>query len=267
MIKGIGLGLRFPHFDSILKEDCETSWFEVLTDDFLNQGPHFKKLERLRETKPIVMHSIGMNLGGVSAFNQNYLSSLRELYKRFEPEWISDHLCWSSHEGQYHHDLLPIPRTDEALENLVQRVSYLQDFFGRQLVLENITSYVEFEESHMPETEFINALVDKTGCGILLDLTNVLVNSQNKKTSVKEYIENFPFKAVKQIHLAGGEYIDDVLVDTHGANVGDEDIELLKEVYKKHSTIPAMIERDIQLPSFEELEAERKKIEGAVHGL
>jgi uncharacterized protein (UPF0276 family) len=266
-INGMGLGLRFDHFDEIIESKPKTPWFEVIVEDFLSEGPHHKKLEKLREDYPIALHSIGLNLGGVDAFDIDHLNKFKEIYQRFEPNWISDHLCWSAINGVKHHDLLPIPRTQEALRNVCERISYFQDFFNRQLVIENITAYIDYQESVFSEIDFLTEIVKTTGCGLLLDITNARINAQNRKVDFKDYFESFPLESVKQIHLSGGSVDNGVLIDSHNSEVNAVDIEILSGILSKGYKIPAMIERDADIPSFEVLEEERKSISKASYEL
>ena len=278
-IKGVGVGLRFPHFDEILRGQPQIPWFEVVADDFLNKGPHHHKLAKLRENYPVAFHSLGLNLGGIDDFNKSYLKSLRELHERFEPRWISDHLCWSSYAGNYHHDLLPIPRTLEGIKNICCRIHFLQDYFGRQLVLENITSYLEYKNSEFSEIDFIRQIVEDTGCALLLDISNVIINHKNRGKDYREYFLKFPLEHVKYIHLAGGGYDGKLIIDTHGSEVQNEDINTLKNIYRKGFTRPVIIERDTDLPPFSSLkitrqmgktlslEEERKNIETKLYEL
>ena len=211
-IGGVGLGLRFPHFNEILKFDHEVPWFEVMTDDFLEDGPHHRKLEILRESKPIAFHSVGLNIGGVQEFDKKYLKKFKELYEFFQPELVTDHLCWSAHKGQYHHDLLPIPRTEEALQHVAGRITYLQDYFGRHLAFENITIYIDFRNSEFSEIEFLKKLVKLTGCGLLLDISNVVINHKNRELDYSAYFSNFPLESVAQIHVAGSDSSGSVII-------------------------------------------------------
>ena len=266
-IQGIGLGLRFPHFDTLLKNQPNVPWFEVISEDFLEEGPHHKKLEILRKDYPLVFHSIGMNIGGVDELNHGYLQSLKTLYEKFQPEWISDHLCWSRFGKKFHHDLLPIPRTQEGLDNAVTRINKLQDKFKTQLVVENITSYLEFKNQTFTESEFIHQILKRTGCHLLLDISNLLINETNKGLSAKDFIEALPKESIRQVHLSGGETIAGTLIDTHSQKVGTKDIEILKKLYTDGFKIPAMIEWDSSLPSFSELEAERQKVVRAINEL
>jgi len=263
-IEGFGLGLRFPHFDDILKNDHTVPWFEVITDDFLENGPHHEKLLKLRRDFPIVLHSIGLNVGGVDDLNQKYLEKFKNLFDIFKPAFISDHLCWSAHNGKYHHDLLPIPRTKEGLQNVCSRINLLQDFFNRELALENITAYVGYKESEYSEVDFIREIVKATGCKLLLDITNILINHVNREESPKSYFDNFPMEAVVQIHIAGGELSNGTVIDTHGSTVHKNDIEVLKKIISNGYDIPILLERDRNIPSFLALEKELAEIRDAI---
>jgi uncharacterized protein (UPF0276 family) len=267
MHKAIGLGLRLEHMDDIIEYQPKVPWFEILLDDFLHPGPHHQKLDEIVESYPIVFHSVGLNLGGVDQFDQKHLKKVRDLYEKYKPQWVSDHLCWSSYNGKFHHDLLPIPKTTEGLSNVVDRINYLQDFFQRQMVVENITSYIDFKNEEFQEIEFINRLVEKTNCGLLLDITNVIINHRNRNLDYKHYFHQFPLKHVKQVHLSGYAESDGVLIDSHSSRVNEEDISVLKSLYDQGFGFPAMIERDSELPDFFELEHERQSIEEAVYEL
>lgn len=264
-IEGIGLGLRFPHFEDILNGHPQTPWFEVLTDDFLDDGPHHDKLMTLRNDYPVTFHSTGMNICGTQDFNLNYLNKFKELYQKFQPVLITDHLCWSSHNGKYHHDLLPAPRTQAGLINTCERINYLQDFFKCPLALENITSYIDYRHSDYSEIEFISQVIKATGCKLLLDISNVIINNKNRNKKYYSYFADFPLDSVVQIHLAGGESNGKAIIDTHSNSVGSEDINILKNIYTQGFNIPVLIERDANLPAFSQLEEERKKIEAKLH--
>ena len=260
--EGVGVGLRFPHFNDILNSQPKSNWVEVMTDDFLSAGPHHDKLLALREQIPMAFHSVGLNIGGTDPFNGDYLKTFKDLYDKYEPFLISDHLCWSTHQGRYHHDLLPIPKTKEALVHVCRRIDELQNYFQRPLTVENITTYIDFKEEDFSEIDFIKTLQKTTGCFLLLDITNVRINHTNRKEDSSHYFDNFPLEEVRQVHLAGGQWDGDTLIDSHSHPVSTEDLDTLKELY--HSgrlKAPALIERDASLPSFKELEAERQNVE------
>jgi len=260
-IKGIGLGLRFSHFEDILKFEHQCPWFEVITEDFLQEGSHQHKLLKLRKKFPIAFHSVGLNIGGVDSIDLNYLKRLKFLYQKFEPTIVSDHLCWSSHQGKFHYDLLPIPRTRDGLNQVCERISFVQEYLDRELVIENITSYIEYKECDFEELDFLKAVSNKTGCFFLLDITNVLINFENRKKNPENFLMNFPLDRVKQIHLAGGTNKGNIIIDTHSEKVSPESILELQKIYQRGYDIPAIIERDSNIPPFLNLEEERQKIE------
>lgn len=267
IIKGIGVSLRFPHFDNILRKRHQIPWFEVIADDFLNEGPHHEKLLKLRENYSISFHSVGLNIGGVDHFNKNYLAGIKRQYEKFEPHWVSDHLCWSHHGGKYHHDLLPIPRTSQGLKNVCGRIHALQDYFKRQLLLENITSYLDYNDAEFSETDFIRQVIKNTDCALILDISNVVINHKNRNQNYWNYLEEYPMESVKYIHLAGGECKGRMMIDTHSTEVKEEDIDILKKIYRMRFQFPAIIERDSNLPLFEQFARERTEVEAATNGI
>ncbi len=216
----------------------------------------------LRANYPIVFHSIGFNIGGTQAFDLNYLSQFKTLYSKFKPELISDHLCWSAHEGNYHHDLLPIPRTSQSLTHVCDRIDFLQNYFERTMAVENITSYIDFKQTDIPEEDFITEIIKKTGCLLLLDITNLMINSKNKKFNPNSFLKKIPFDSIAYIHIAGGTQRGEIVIDTHGEAVPQSDLDLLKNVLNKRIDIPVLLERDANIPVFSELEYERSSIEG-----
>ena len=268
-LEGVGLGLRFDHFPDILANPPKTPWFEVIVEDFLSPGPQHAHLLTLRENKPIAFHSIGLNLGGISRFDIGLLGKYKDLYDKYQPKLITDHLCWSEHGGRFHHDLLPIVKTKEALKNVCERVSYLQDFFQRELCLENITSYIDYKDEDFGEIEFIEAMTQKTGCKLLLDISNVLINHNNRKLDPKDYFAQFPLHAVKQVHISGGSFDSDTgwMIDSHSDKVALDDIEILKALREKGLDAPVLVERDAEVPPFKDLEEERLEIERRVYGI
>ena len=257
---GVGLGLRFDHFDEILAAR-PTNWFEVIADDFLTPGPHHDKLTTIAETSPLVFHSVGMNLGGVDPLDETYLKRMVELHARYNPAWVSDHLCWTAHAGHHHHDLLPFPKTKEALHNVANRIKQVQDILGRQLAVENITSYIDFRDEEYSEGEFLTALVERTGCALLLDVSNIMINHRNRKHDPATYFADYPLNAVVQVHLAGGTIEEDVEIDAHTSSVHHQDIEMVASLYARGLNAPVMIERDANIPPFADLEAERRVVQ------
>lgn len=266
-IQGVGLGLRFQHLDSILETKPKVPWFEVILEDFLEDGFHHSQLEKIREDYPIVFHSVGLNLGGVDPFDQERLKLIKSLYEKYQPVWISDHLCWSSHNGHFHHDLLPIPKTKEGLRNIVQRVDYLQNFFNRTLVVENITSYVDYEIEDFSEIDFIKRCATESGCELLLDITNVTINYKNRNLNPTDFFSNFPMELVKQGHLSGSSFDGKFFIDSHSSAVKTHDIDFLNCIYIEGHNFPVMIERDTNIPDFSELFKERDSVERKINEL
>ena len=261
----MGMGLRFPHFDEILETKPKVPWFEVITDDFLSDSPAHEKLLKLRKDYPITFFSVAMNLGGVDRLDKSLINKLQELYSRYQPEWISDHLCWSAHGGLYHHDLMPIPKTKEALKNIIGRIQYLQDRFKRPLVLENITQYIQFKNEDYSEAEFIINILNSCGSYLLLDISNILINIQNNIVS-ESWIHLIPPDRIMQIHLSGTDTSSDVIIDSHSQKVTSGDISLTKKMLNNNPTIPILLERDVNLPNFITLEKERASIEHQIYG-
>lgn len=231
----------------------------MILEDFLTAGPHHQKLELLRADYPIVFHSVGLNIAGTDPFDLNLLQRYKDIYARFEPEWVSDHLCWSSNKGVYHHDLLPFPKTEEALKHVTKRVLFLQEFFEQTIVIENITSYLQLSDS-IAEPSFLNKLVAATDCELLLDISNVLINAANHHFDPSEFFEPLNMRAVRQIHLSGGAFDGVRMIDSHSSTVNELDIEVTRHLLRKHGPIPVLLERDDNIPSFQSLHDEMETI-------
>ena len=176
-IRGAGLSARPNHFESLNKGVQSISWLEILIDNFIDRPQAREPLEKLAQKYPLVFHCVGMSLASTDSLNQSYLKKVKELQKIFRPQWLSDHLCWVSHKGEYLHDLIPIPKNEESLNYLCERIDKIQDFFGEALVLENITEYLSYPQSQISDTEFLGELLSRTGCELLLDVTNLYINS------------------------------------------------------------------------------------------
>ena len=254
---GFGLGLRVEHYDAILAERPNVDWFEALTENYLVPGGkplHF--LTRIRERYPVVMHGVSLSIGSTHPLDREYLSKVKALAASVEPEWISDHLCWTGVNGKNAHDLLPLPYTEEALKNVVARVRTVQDILGRRLLLENVSSYVTFRDSTLTEWEFLKAVAEESDCLLLLDVNNIYVSSVNHEFDPLDYLHAVPVERVQQIHLAGHEDHGDYLIDTHDHPVRDEVWALYEAAVRRFGNVPAMIERDANIPPIAELCAE-----------
>ena len=254
VIEGFGLGLRPDHYASILEERPAVDWFEVLSENYMVAGGkplHF--LDRVRSEYPVVMHGVSMSIGSTQPLDLDYLRELKRLAERINPAWISDHLCWTGVAGKNMHDLLPLPYTEEAIGHVVERVAEVQEFLGQPILLENVSSYVTWTESTVPEWEFLTEVVGRTGCGLLLDVNNVYVSSQNHGFNALEFLKGVPAGSVRQIHLAGHSRNGDLLIDTHDHPVPQAVWDLYAETVALLGDIPTMIERDANIPPLGEL--------------
>ncbi|PCI56481.1 MAG: hypothetical protein COB34_06815 [Methylophilaceae bacterium] len=251
---GFGLGLRTEHYNTILETKPKVDWFEALSENYMIPGGkplHF--LDRIRADYPIVMHGVSLSIGSTTPFEQDYLRDLKKLADRIEPAWISDHLCWTGVHGQNIHDLLPLPYTEETVKYVVERVNIVQDYLGRQLLLENVSSYASYIDSSMTEWEFINEIAEQADCLLLLDVNNIYVSSYNHRFDPKDFIDGVPAKRVQQIHLAGHQNNGDYIIDTHDAPVIDPVWDLYGYAISQLGQVSTMIERDDNIPAFEEL--------------
>ncbi|KUO56613.1 MAG: hypothetical protein APF80_02725 [Alphaproteobacteria bacterium BRH_c36] len=254
---GFGLGLRSEHYSEIFEHNPPVDWFEVLSENFMVPGGSpLRNLDRVRLDYPVVMHGVSLSIASTGELNWDYLRDLKSLAVRLEPAWISDHLCWTGVHDVNLHDLLPIPYTEEALRHISSRIHQVQDYLGRALVLENVSTYVEFSESEMPEWEFLAELSRSTGCWLLLDLNNVYVNARNHGYDAVRFLDGVPADRVVQFHLAGHSDMGDYLIDTHDHPVCEEVFELYRMALHRFGPVSTMIERDDKIPPLRELVAE-----------
>lgn len=254
---GFGLGLRAEHYASILEGRPEVDWFEAITENYLVPGGRpLHNLMRVRERFPVALHGVSLSIGSISPLDLSYLAQVKALAARVEPVWISDHLCWTGLNGRNIHDLLPLPFTEEALGHVVSRVRAVQEILGRRILLENVSSYLAFNDSRMTEWEFLSAVAEQSDCLILLDVNNVYVSSVNHEFDPLVYLNSLPVNRVQQIHLAGHESHGDYLIDTHDRPVPEPVWALYSHAVKRFGVVPTMIERDASIPPLAELEAE-----------
>ncbi len=257
-LQGFGLGLRPQHYDALLRGDANAvDWLEIVSENYMVDGGRpLSMLDRIAERWPLAMHGVALNIGGSDALDIDYLRALSKLAKRVRPALISDHLCWTRHDGVQLHDLLPLPCNEETLRHVATRVRQVQDTLGTQLVLENVSSYLRFAGDTLGEAEFLSALVADTGCGLLLDINNVYVNAHNHGIDALAYLDALPAHAIKQIHLAGHS-VDalgsGLLIDTHDAPVCDEVWTLYAQALHRFGAVATMIERDDHIPPLDEL--------------
>ena len=254
---GFGLGLRMQHYTAILETRPEIDWFEAITEDYLVAGGRpLYYLNRIRELYPVVMHGVSLSIGSCDPINVDYLKKVKALAASVQPAWISDHLCWTGVNGLNVHDLLPLPYTEEALTHVVKRVKQVQDFLGRQILLENVSSYIEYHASMMKEWEFLAAVAEQADCFILLDINNIYVSSVNHQFDPLDYLHAIPVERVRQFHLAGHKNCGDHIIDTHDAPVIDSVWSLYAAALRRFGKVSTMIERDDNIPELAELLAE-----------
>lgn len=256
-----GIGLRATHYREVLETRPPVAWWEVHSENYFGAGgaPHYY-LERIRAHYPLSLHGVGLSLGSADALNRDHLEKLKRLIARYQPALVSDHLSWSSVDGRYLNDLLPLPYTEEALVHVAHRIEEAQDYLGRQLLIENPSTYLQFVESTIPEVEFLCALVERSGCALLLDVNNVYVSARNHGFDAAQYIHAVPADAVQEIHLAGHtvkRYEDgEILIDTHDDVVCDAVWRLYDETIRTIGPRPTLIEWDMKVPPLSVLLAE-----------
>ena len=254
---GYGLGLRTEYYDTILQNRPNVDWFEILTENYLvDGGKPVYFLDAIREQYPMVMHGVSLSIGGTDPLDMNYLAQLQRLAQRVQPCWISDHLCWTAQGGHNLHDLLPLPYNEDAIKHVAGRVRQVQDFLGRQILLENVSSYVTYQHSEMSEWEFYKAVVEEADCLMLLDINNIYVSARNHHFEPLQYLNAMPKQRVQQMHLAGHTDCGDYVIDTHDHPVVDPVWRLYAEALKRFGPVSTMIERDDHFPPFEELMGE-----------
>jgi len=259
-----GIGLRSQHYRDVLETQPTVGWFEVHSENFFGKGGaplHY--LGKIRDDYPISLHGVGMSLGSVDALDGQHLAQLKGLIARIEPGLVSEHLSWGSFGGDYLNDLAPLPYTEETLLHVADRINQVQDFLGRQILIENPSSYLEYEHSTYLEHEFLNELSRRTGCGILLDVNNVYVSCQNHGWDEQEYLQGIAAERVAEIHLAGHSVNRvagrDILIDTHNQPVCDEVWALYETALQVVGEKPTVIEWDTDVPALSLLIAEAQQ--------
>ena len=264
---GFGLGLRTDHYSDILENHPDIDWFEILTENYLVPGGKpLYYLDKVKEHYPIVMHGVSMSIGSTDPLDFDYLKQVKELAFRVQAKWVSDHLCWTGVQQKNMHDLLPLPYTEEALKHVVARIKQVQDFLGRQLLIENVSSYLTYSSSAMTEWDFLREVALRADCLILLDINNIYVSSFNHGFDPQEYLAGIPKERVQQFHLAGHTNNGDHIIDTHDHPVINAVWDLYAKALKQYGKISTMIERDDHIPALpillEELEQAKTIAQG-----
>src|SRR5438552_8104504 len=258
-----GIGLRAPHVSEVLAQRPDVPFFEVHSENYyLDGGPALAALARIRADYPLSLHGVGMSLGSVDPLDRVHVEKLRTLIARIEPALVSEHLCWSGAAGRHLNDLLPLPYTDEALALACARVSELQERLGRAVAIENVSSYLAFADSTIPEWDFVAALAQRTGCKLLLDVNNIYVNATNHGFDADAYVAAIPPDAVAEIHLAGFEAADGCLIDTHGTPVAPDVWALYARTIERLGSRPTPIEWETDIPAFAVLQREAATAQG-----
>jgi uncharacterized protein (UPF0276 family) len=252
-----GIGLRAPHVGHVLAQHPAVPWFEVHSENyFADGGPALAALDRVRADYPLSLHGVGLSLGSTDPLDLGHLARLKRLADRVLPARVSEHLCWSSVNGRHFNDLLPLPCTQEALDHVCARVAQVQDFLGREILVENVSSYLTFPEATIPEHEFVVAVATRTGCGLLVDVNNIYVNARNHGTDADAWLAAIPPAMVAEIHLAGFDASGPCLIDTHGAPVAPDVWALYGRALRRFGRVPTLIEWDTDIPEFAVLQRE-----------
>ena len=255
-----GIGLRAPHCREIIDTRPDIAWVEVHSENYFGDGgqPH-QFLERIRRDHPLSLHGVGLAMGSAAPLDRGHLDKLVRLIARYEPGLVSEHLCWGAAGGRHLNDLLPLPYTEEALAHVCGRIEQTQAHLGRQILIENVSSYLQFRHSTIPEWEFLAELAARSGCAILLDVNNIHVSAVNHGFDALTYLNAIPAAAVREIHLAGFDASGPCLIDTHGTAVSDDVWTLYRAALARVGPRPTLIEWDTDIPALGVLLAEAAK--------
>ncbi len=268
-----GVGYKPQHFSAIVEDAGPVRWLEIHAENYMGDGGRpIAQLRKLAELFPISVHGVGLSIGGEGDLDAEHLARLKHLCDWLNPASFSEHLAWSTHDSHFLNDLLPLPYTEATLARVAAHINQVQDTVGRQMLLENPSSYLAFSESTMGETEFLREIAKRTGCGLLLDVNNVFVSATNLKTDPISYIEDFPLDLVGELHLGGHDEDEDdhgapLLIDSHGREVADPVWTLYQEVIGRSGAKPTLIEWDTDVPDWPILSAEARRAETALAAL
>jgi uncharacterized protein (UPF0276 family) len=268
--RSVGVGFKPEHFEAIVDTRPELGFFEVHAENYMGAGgaPH-RRLDAIRELYPLSLHGVGLSIGSPGPLDRAHLQRLAAVAKRFEPTLVSEHLAWSTHEGAFLNDLLPLPYTDETVARVSKHIDEVQNALGRTMLLENPSTYVVFAESTWAETDFLREIARRTGCGLLLDVNNVFVSAVNHGFDAERYLADFPLSAVGEIHLAGSADDSDdsglpLLIDAHNSPVRDAVWSLYSATIRRLGPTPTLIEWDNDVPSWPTLLDEARRAERVI---
>ena len=274
---GFGLGLRKEHYNTIIDTAPDVDWFEILTENYLvDGGKPLYFLDQICEKYPVVMHGVSMSLGSADPLDMAYMQQVKDLAERTNARWVSDHMCFTGVDGVNAHDLLPLPYNEETIKHVSDKIKQAQDFLGRQILVENASTYITYKQSEMTEWEFTAAVAEESDSLILLDINNIYVSAYNHGYDPLEYLDGIPVDRVQQHHIAGHSQYDGYIIDTHDHDVVQGVWDLYAEAIKRYGEVSVMIERDDNIPELPELLAELQiareifsvnieKSKGAVH--
>ena len=257
---GFGLGLRPVHYPDFMDKPQAVDWLEIISENYMIPGGKpLAMLDAILERYPVAMHGVSLSIGSTDGLDAQYLADLKALAKHVQPMWISDHLCWTGVQGRNAHDLLPLPYSEEALRLVVRHVNQVQDMLGQRILLENVSSYLNYRSSEMSEWEFLREVSEQADCLLLLDVNNIYVSGINHGFDPVEFLNHLPVERVQQIHLAGHSDHGDYIVDTHDHPVAEPVWELYRYTCAHFGEVATMIERDDNIPGLDVLIAELER--------
>ncbi|MFL6746392.1 MAG: DUF692 family multinuclear iron-containing protein [Sphingomicrobium sp.] len=269
MTPAAGIGFKAEHFAQALAAPAADLWFEVHAENYMVAGgPRLAMLERLRDARSVSLHGVGMSLAGAALPDPDHLAALKRLVDRFEPDLVSEHLAWSRLDGRCFPDLLPVPRTNEVLARCAANIGRVQDALGRQILIENPTHYLALRDHSWSETSFLAELARRSGCGLLIDVNNVVVGAHNVGFDASEWLDSIPANQIGEIHLAGhsADAEGTLLIDSHDQPVSEQVWALYRRLVERIGPRPTLIERDGNVPAFAELMSERDRAQSSIRG-
>ena len=258
IISGVGVGLRTPHYAEFINSRPDVAWLEVHSENYFGEGPGVSMLEKIRADYPISLHGVGLSPGSADVLDTHHLKQLQQLIARVSPSLVSEHLCWGALAGRHLNDLLPMPYSKAALDLMCERVDEVQEFLGRRILIENVSSYLRWQNEEFSEWDFVATLAKRTGCGLLLDVNNIYVSAINHGFDARQYLAAMPADNVLEVHLAGHETQHGCLIDTHSRPVCDEVWQLYREAIRMIGVKPTLVEWDSDIPPLETLLGEAK---------